>query len=110
MINEKKMDEIMLELGHTENLLGTGYLRQAVALYEGGARGITCQLYPAIAAATASTPAQVERNMRHSIEVAWARGDTDAQMRYFGNSVNPSSGRPTVSEYIARMARLCREN
>ena len=110
MINEKKMDQIMLELGHTDNLLGTGYLRQAVGLYDAGTRGITCELYPAVAAAVNATPSQVERNIRHSIEAAWNRGSYDAQQRYFGYSVNPASGRPTVAEYIARMARLCREN
>ena len=110
MIDEKKLDEIMLELGHTENLLGTGYLRHAVVLYDGGVRQITCEMYPTIAAAANASPTQVERNMRHSIEAAWARGNADAQLRYFGYSVNPSSGRPTVGEYVARMARLCREN
>lgn len=110
MINEVKMDEVMLELGHTENLLGTGYIRRAVILYDAGAQQITGELYPALAAAVNATPQQVERNIRHSIETAWMRGSSEAQLRWFGYSVNPATGRPTVGEYIARMARICHEN
>ena len=110
MVNEAKMEQIMLELGHSENLTGTGFLRQAIGLYEERARQIAGEIYPAIAAAANATPSQVERNMRHSIEKAWSRGSTEAQLRYFGYSVNPDTGRPTVGEYIARMARLCHEN
>ena len=110
MVNKEKMDQIMLELGHTENLSGTGYLRLAICLYEERARQISGELYPAIAQAVNATPTQVERCMRHSIEKAWARGNTAAQHRYFGYSVSFDSGRPTVGEYVARMARLCHEN
>lgn len=110
MIDEKKMDEVMLELGHPENLLGTGYIRQAVLLYEAGVQQITGELYPALAEAFNATPQQIERNIRHSIETAWMRGSIEAQLRWFGYSVNPATGRPTVGEYIARMARICHEN
>lgn len=110
MINEAKMEEIMLELGHTENLLGTGYIRQAVTLYDAGTRAICKEIYPALAAAANATPQQIERNIRHSIEAAWSRGNNEAQLRWFGYSVNPATGRPTVGEYIARMARICHEN
>ena len=104
-----KLDKMLLELGHTENLLGTGYLRTAVDLYTPGTR-FTKELYPAIAAAAGTTPDRVERAMRHSIERAWERGSIAAQETYFGYSIDPNTGRPTVSEYIARMAKLCHED
>lgn len=110
MINEAKMEQIMLELGHTENLSGTGYLRQAICLYEERAGQMCGEIYPAIAQAVNASPTQVERNMRHSIEKAWNRGNIAAQQQYFGYSVSPDRGRPTVGEYVARMARLCHEN
>lgn len=105
-IDEQKMDEILLELGHDDFNQGTKQLRAAVRLYEG--QPLTKELYPAIAKLYGSTPARIERNMRHSIEKAWARGSTEAQYKYFGNSIDPRSGKPTVGEYVARMARLCR--
>jgi two-component system response regulator (stage 0 sporulation protein A) len=104
-----KIDQYMKELGHPENLSGTDYLRSAVRAYEQG-MSLTKELYPAIAKAAGSTPARVERAMRHSIETAWVRGDLDAQRRYFGCTIDPQRGKPTVGEYVATMARICREN
>lgn len=107
MINEEKMDEILLELGHDDFNRGTAYLRSAVRMYEG--QPLTKELYPAIAKAHGSTGARVERCIRHSIEKAWSRGDEAARLRYFGFSIDPNTGKPRAGEYIARMAKLCRE-
>lgn len=109
MIDEQKLEEVMLELGHTDNIKGTGYIRIGAALYAPEMR-MTKELYPAIAKATNSTPSRVERCMRHSIERAWNRGSVDAQRRYFGYSVHPDKGAPTVGEYIARITKVCRAN
>lgn len=106
MINEEKMDEVLLELGHDDFSRGTDYVRQAVKMYEPG-MPFTKQLYPALAKANDTTPGAIERSMRHSIEKAWTRGDERAQLRYFGCSVDPDSGKPTVSEYVCRLARIC---
>lgn len=106
-INEEKMDNVLLELGHDDYNRGTKYLRAAVRLYEG--QPLTKEIYPAIAKQYGSTAARVERCIRHSIEKAWNRGDSGAQLRYFGHSVDPSTGKPRAGEYIARMARMCRE-
>lgn len=110
MINAQKLDSAMLELGHTENLKGTGYIREGVERFHNGCVRMTKELYPAIAKAAGSTATRVERCMRHSIESAWGRGNIDAQRHYFGYSVSPERGVPTVGEYIARMARVCGEN
>lgn len=109
MINPKKLDKVMLDLGHPERCSGTGLLRQAVAMYDPRA-SLVKDLYPALAAAAGSTPARVERAMRHSIEVAWKRGDYGAQVEYFGCTVDPEKGRPTVGEYVARVARICHDD
>lgn len=109
MINERKMDEMMLELGHAENILGTGYLRRAVHYYDEGYRAMTKELYPAIAMSANTTPSRAERAMRHSITSAWNRGSIDAQLKYFGYTVRPDKGVPTVGEYVARMAKICHE-
>lgn len=108
MINEQKLDEVMLELGHTENIKGTEYIRIGCALYERD-MAMTKELYPAIAKAANTTPSRVERAMRHSITSAWNRGSIDAQRKYFGYTVRPDRGAPTVGEYVARVARICRE-
>lgn len=108
-IDKTKLEAVMLELGHPENLQGTEYLRMVAALYEPG-MSITKELYPAIARAAHTMPSRVERNMRHSICRAWERGSWEAQQRYFGSSVDPRRGAPTVGEYVARIVRVCGEN
>lgn len=108
MVNEQKLDDILLELGHDDFNRGTAQLRVAVKMYEPG-MSMTKELYPAIAKAAGSTGSRVERCMRHSIEKAWARNDIQGQLKYFGWSIDPARGRPTVGEYVARLAKICRE-
>ena len=108
MINEQKLDAILLELGHDDFSRGTAYLRQAVKMYEPG-MPMTKDLYPGVAKAVGSTGARVERCMRHSIEKAWLRNNLQGQLKYFGWSVDPDRGRPTVGEYVARLAKICQE-
>lgn len=110
MIDARKLDECMMELGHPENQLGAEYIRMAVPMYESGLRHMTKELYPGIAAAANTTPSRVERAIRYSIETAWNRGSPEAHNRMFGNSIDPDTGKPTNSEYLARMARLCRDS
>jgi two-component system response regulator (stage 0 sporulation protein A) len=102
--NEKKLDQILLELGHDDFNVGTRYLRIAAMVWDGGP--LTKELYPTLARVYGSTPSRVERNIRHSIEKAWYRADWEIQAKYFGSSVNPRTGKPTNGEYIARLARL----
>lgn len=108
MVNEEKMDNMLLELGHDDFNRGTGYLREAVRMYEPGMR-LTKELYPALAKAHDSSGGAVERSIRHSIEKAWSRGSAEARLRYFGYSYSPETGRPQAGEYVARLARLCHE-
>ena len=108
MVNEEKLDRILLDLGHDDFNRGTAYIRQAVGIYQPG-MFMTKELYPTLAAAAHSTPARVERCMRHSIEKAWSRGSQEARITWFGGSTNPETGKPTTGEYVARLAKLCRE-
>lgn len=109
MKNTQVLENVMLDLGHDFRCLGTGYIMEAAAVYTPGMR-LTKELYPAIAAANNTTAAAVERSMRHSIDKAWSsRGDYDARCIWFGNSINPESGRPTPGEYVARLARILKD-
>ena len=51
-----------------------------------------------------TTPSRVERAIRHAIEVAWGRGQTDTVESIFGYTVSASKGKPTNSEFIAMIA------
>ena len=48
----------------------------------------------------------VERAIRHSIEVAWARGEMDINNQMFGNTISATKGKPTNSEFIAMIEAL----
>lgn len=108
MKNERELDNVLLELGHDDFNLGTKYIREAVRLWNTFGRvQLTKELYPLIAKNNNSTPQRVERCMRHSIEKAWRRGSEEARRFIFGYSYSPESGRPTVGEYVAGLARYC---
>lgn len=109
MINEQKLDNVLLTCGLRDNLLGTDYTRRAVRLYRPG-MSITKELYPAIAAAASTSPSRVERAMRHAIETGFDRcGYSDEILSMFGNTIDPSTGKPRNGEFIARVARLCHD-
>ena len=65
---------------------------------------ITKVLYPTIANKYQTTPSRVERAIRHAIEVAWSRGKMETLDSLFGYTINTGKGKPTNSEFIARMA------
>lgn len=108
MINEQKMDETLMELGYTDNILGTRYLRTAVQLYEAASNPMmTKYIYPAIAKVHATSPARVERAIRHANARACARIEEEALRRFYGTGVGRT---PTNGEVIARMARAFHED
>ena len=106
---EQEIREILLELGAPDHLVGHPYVIRAILLVIGDRmyiNSITFALYPQLAVEFDTTPARVERAIRHLIEVTWARGDLDVLEKYFGNTVSASRGKPTNGEFIARMANV----
>ena len=106
---EQEIRRILLELGAPDHLVGHPYVIRAILLVIGDRmyiNSITFALYPQLAVEFDTTPARVERAIRHLIEVTWARGDLDVLEKYFGNTVSASRGKPTNGEFIARMANV----
>lgn len=106
MIDKQILEDKLLRLGFREVNSGTDMLRFTVKNWEPG-MSYTKELYPAIAKQFGSTPDRVERAMRHAIECAWERGDYDTILGCFGYTIRADKGKPTVSEFVARMARVC---
>ena len=92
-------------LGVKKSLLGHKYLIAAIAL-----QCVTyCapepyKLYSHIADYYDTTPYAVEKAIRYAIETAWIRGDIDYQHAMFGMSIDEERGKPTNSEFVARLA------
>ena len=106
---EQEVRRILLELGAPDHLVGHPYVVRAILLVVGDQlyiNHITFGLYPQLAAEFDTTPARVERAIRHLIEVTWVRGDIDVLDRYFGNTISASRGKPTNGEFIARIANV----
>lgn len=102
-----RITEVMHHLGVPAHIKGYIYLREAIELvikeidYLGA---VTKELYPAVAEKFNTTPSRVERAIRHAIEVSWDRGNINALNKYFGNTVSANSGKPTNSQFIAKIA------
>lgn len=108
--SNKKRNQItrlMLELGVPAHLKGYHYIRTAVLMVAENMElvsSVTKLLYPDVAKCYKTTGQKVERAIRNAIEVSWQRGNMAAMERIFGFSANTGKGRPTNSEYIARLA------
>ena len=104
---EALVTNIIHEVGVPAHIKGYQYLREAIMMVVNDIdviNQITKQLYPDIASKYKTTPSRVERAIRHAIEVAWGRGQTDTVESIFGYTVSAAKGKPTNSEFIAMIA------
>ena len=104
---EALVTNIIHEVGVPAHIKGYQYLREAIMMVVNDIdviNQITKQLYPEIADKYKTTPSRVERAIRHAIEVAWGRGQTDTVESIFGYTVSAAKGKPTNSEFIAMIA------
>ena len=104
---EALVTNVIHEVGVPAHIKGYQYLREAIMMVVNDIdiiNQITKQLYPDIARKFKTTPSRVERAIRHAIEVAWGRGQTDVVESIFGYTVSAAKGKPTNSEFIAMIA------
>ncbi len=104
---ENRVTEIIHEIGVPAHIKGYQYLRESIMMTVKDMEiinSITKELYPTVAKIYNTTPSRVERAIRHAIEVAWDRGDTDVLNGFFGYTIASGKGKPTNSEFIAMIA------
>ncbi len=104
---ETMVTEVIHEIGIPAHIKGYQYLRHAIMMVVEDLdiiNSITKDLYPTVAKDFNTTPSRVERAIRHAIEVAWDRGDTEVLNSIFGYTIANSKGKPTNSEFIAMIA------
>ena len=104
---EALVTNIIHEVGVPAHIKGYQYLREAIMMVIKDTdviNQITKQLYPEIADKYHTTPSRVERAIRHAIEVAWGRGQSDTVDNIFGYTISAAKGKPTNSEFIAMIA------
>ncbi|MEG2381433.1 MAG: sporulation transcription factor Spo0A, partial [Oscillospiraceae bacterium] len=104
---ETMVTEVIHEVGIPAHIKGYQYLRHAIMMAVEDLdviNSITKELYPSVAKSFNTTSSRVERAIRHAIEVAWDRGDTEVLNSFFGYTIANSKGKPTNSEFIAIIA------
>lgn len=101
---ESDVSSLLREIGIPANINGFKYLRTAIMEaydHEEYIVNITKGLYPDIARRYLTTASRVERSMRHAIEVAWLRGNSDVLNDIFAYTISAAKAKPTNSEFIA---------
>ena len=104
---DTEITEILHEIGVPAHIKGYLYLRESIAMVYHNVEilgGITKVLYPTVAKKYKTTSSRVERAIRHSIEVAWNRGNVDAISQIFAYTISYNKSKPTNSEFIAMIA------
>lgn len=108
---EKEIAAILCEIGMPEHIKGHRYSVYAIkAAIENPdvLDAVTSELYPSVAEKFNTTGNRVERGIRFGIELAWERCDAKVIERYFGSTISARRGKPTNSEFIARIANIVR--
>jgi len=98
---------VMHQIGIPAHVKGYQYIREAILMVVEDVSllgAVTKELYPGIAKKYDTAASRVERGIRHAIELAWDRGQTDALKRIFGYSMNIERQKPTNSEFIALLS------
>ncbi|SPF43449.1 fragment of stage 0 sporulation protein A (part 2/2) [Candidatus Desulfosporosinus infrequens] len=98
---------MMHKIGIPAHVKGYQYIRDAILMVVEDISllgAVTKELYPDIAKKYNTAASRVERGIRHAIELAWARGQTDTLKRIFGYSMNIERQKPSNSEFIALLA------
>ena len=106
---EDVISDILVELGMPSHIRGYRYTVYAIKIATENPDildSITNKLYPAVAEQHGTTASRCERSIRHAIECTWDRGSLDVFEKYFGNTISITKGKPTNSEFIARMASI----
>ena len=104
---DQLVTSVIHEIGVPAHIKGYHYLREAILLVYNDVEilgSVTKVLYPQIAEKFTTTSSRVERAIRHAIEVAWSRGNSEAISQVFGYTISMSKAKPTNSEFIAMVA------
>ena len=104
-----RVSRLLAEIGVPGNLLGCAYLRTALVLLLQEprlGRTISRSLYPRIAEKHRTTPACVERAIRHAIAQTFAR--ENGYRAALGRLASSVGDRPTNAEFLAQTAECLR--
>jgi two-component system response regulator (stage 0 sporulation protein A) len=108
---ETEITKIMHAIGVPPHIKGYMYIREALEMVVtevGLLSAITKELYPRIAMKHSTTPNRVERGIRHAIQVASTRGNTETINKLFGYSLSLNKNKPTNGQFIKTITEKLR--
>ena len=103
MNTKAKISKALKELGIPANIKGYQYIRCAVELAIEDAKYMrrTTDLYCEVGKMFNDKYPNVERAIRHAIEMSWNRANVEFVNELFGYTVDANKGKPTNGEFIA---------
>ena len=106
--NELYITNLLHELGLSTNIKGYSYIKEGIRLIYHNPKhnSFTKEIYPIIAKKYDSNIKNVERNIRHAIDISWNRGNWDTIEEIFGYSIDQEKAKPTSKEYIITIADI----
>lgn len=108
---EVDISELLINLGILPNIKGYRYTIEAVKILINDPNAIgavTKVLYPKVGEIFNTTPAKTERAIRHSIEIAFNRGNAELLNKLFVVPNTTGKSKPTNSEFLSRIAEQFR--
>lgn len=100
-ISEKKVSNLLKEIGIPANIKGYRYITYGVVLLsENKGESMTKFIYPGIAKEFGTTGTRVERAIRHAVEKSFYGGKWDKLKGLFGNTASLKNGKVTNSEFL----------
>ena len=104
---DERITNIFISVGIPAHIKGYQFLREAIKMAVACPdiiNSITKRLYPEVADRFDTSASQVERAIRHAIEVAWNKGKIENINQIFGVKVYSGNEKPTNGEFIALVA------
>lgn len=101
--------DVLTAIGMPPHVQGYAFSREAVHMVAKDHSlldRLTKDLYPSIAKCFDTSTSNIERSIRHALELTWSRSGTDSINDALGYSVFHTYGRPTNGEFIASIASL----
>lgn len=109
---EKYVSSMLLNLGVPAHLKGFLYLKRAIVVTESSpprVEGLTKRLYPSLAKEFQTTPANVERAIRHAIDAAWKKGMSKLYYQLLGY-MPAQEKKPSNGAFISSLAELSKNS
>lgn len=104
---DELISDITISIGIPASIIGSIYISEAVKLVIERPVLLSCitkELYPTIARKHNTKVANVERGIRHAIEVAWSKNRIIGLNKIFNLHIYQDSDKPCNSEFIALLA------